>query len=412
MDLYEKKQLQYKYIIITVLLVCIAVIISSGATYYYFVELGNSTPAIKKASLDSKSTADSDETIDSIAKTLRSFRTVIDRKFKGDIDEEKLLDGAVKGYIEGLDDEYSEYMTAEEWEDFQATALGDFEGIGIYVALDKNSNVVILSTIKDSPAEKVGLKEKDVIVEVDGENVLGVKDASEVTQKIKGEPGTKVHLKIARDDEYKEFDIERAKIKIYHVESEILDNNIGYIALYTFDQDCSIEVEKAIKDLESKGAKKFILDLRNNTGGLVTEAYKIANLFIPNGKELIITEHSDGTKETTKTTADNITDKPLVVLVNEYSASASEILSGALKDNERATLVGTNTYGKGVIQEVISLLDGSVLKLTVAEYYTPNGTKIHKIGLKPDYEIELPEKSEDQKEIVDTQLDKAKELLK
>ena len=410
MDLYEKKQLKYKYILITVVLVCIAIIASSSFTYYYFIELGNSVPIIKKSDVESDS--DSDETINAISKTLKGFRSLIDTEFKGDIDETKLLDGAIKGYVNGLNDKYSEYMTAEEWEDFQATALGDFEGIGIYVSLDKNNNVVILSTIKESPAEAVGLKEKDVIVEVDGENVLGVKDASEVTAKIKGPAGTKVHLKVARDDEYKEFDVDRAKVKIYHVDSEMLDNNIGYISLYTFDENCSEEVEKAIKDLESKGAQKFILDLRNNTGGLVSEAYKIANFFIPKDKEIIITEYADGRKETSKTTKDNITDLPLVLLVNEYSASASEILSGALRDNQRASLVGTNTYGKGVIQQVFSLLDGSVLKLTVAEYFTPTGTKIHEIGLKPDYEVELPEEIKDEKDFVDTQLEKAKEVLK
>ena len=409
MDLYEKKQLKYKYILITVILVCVAIVVSSCATYYYFMEFGDAIPFVKKTTLESDS--NSDATIEAIGKTLKSFRTLIDREFKGDIDETKLLDGAIKGYVEGLDDKYSEYMTKEEWEEFEATALGDFEGIGVYVSLDKNNNVVILSTIKDSPAEKIGLQEKDIIVEVDGENVLGVKDASEVTSKIKGKAGTKVHLKVAREDEYKEFDVERAKVKVYHVEHEMLENNIGYIYLYTFDEDCSAEVEKAIKDLESKGAKKLILDLRNNTGGLVSEAYKIANLFIPKGRDILITEYSDGRKETTTTTTDNITNMELVLLVNEYSASASEILSGALRDNERATLVGSNTYGKGVIQQVFSLLDGSVLKLTVAEYYTPNGTKIHEIGLKPDYEVELPE-VKDEKDFVDTQLEKAKEILK
>lgn len=409
MDLYEKKQLRYKYIFITVMLVCVASILSSCITYYYFVGTDASIPFIGKSTVEVDE--DSDKTIDAIAKTLKGFRSVIDSQFKGEIDETKLLDGAVKGYVEGLGDKYSEYMTAEEWEDFQATALGDFEGIGIYVSLDKNSNVVILSTIKDSPAEIAGLKEKDVIVEVDEENVLGAKDASDVTAKIKGPSGTKVHLKIARGDEYLEFDVQREMVKIYHVESEMLENNIGYIALYTFDTDCSVEVKKAIEDLQSKGAQKLILDLRNNTGGLVSEAYQIANLFIPKGKDILITEYADGTKQTSKTEGDNITDMELVLLVNEYSASASEILAGALKDNDRATIVGTTTYGKGVIQQVFSLLDGSVLKLTIAEYYTPNGTKIHQIGLKPDYEVELPEVKEE-KDFVDTQLDKAKEILK
>lgn len=410
MDLYEKRQLQYKYTFITVMLVCIAVVVSSCITYYYF---GGTTSGIvgilPKSSVEKDE--DSDETISQIAKTLIGFRSVIDSEYKGEIDESKLLDGAVKGYVEGLGDEYSEYMTAEEWAEFQQTALGDFEGIGISVSLDKEtSNVVIIETIKDSPAEKIGLKEKDIIVEVDGENVLGVKDASEVTAKIKGTAGTTVHLKIARGNQYLEFDVERAVVKLYHVESEMLDNNIGYIQLITFDTECSAEFEQAVKDLEAKGAKKLIVDLRNNTGGLVSEACKIANIFIPKDKDLLITELADGSKQTTKTENDNITDLDLVLLVNEYSASASEILAGALKDNGRATLVGTNTYGKGVIQQVFPVVDGSVLKLTIAEYFTPNETKIHKIGIKPDYEVELPE-VEDEKDFVDTQLNKAKEIL-
>lgn len=405
MDLYEKRQLQYKYIFISVMFICITAVVSSCITYYYF---GQKETHLKYSV---EPNTDSEETIDAISQTLKGFRNLIDNNFKGEIDETKLLEGAIKGYINGLDDKYSEYMTKEEWEEFQAVALGDFEGIGIYVSLDKNSNVVILSTIKDSPAESVGLKEKDVIVEVDGENVLGVKDASEVTAKIKGPAGTSVHLKIARGEEYLEFDVDRANIKIYHVESKMLENKVGYIALYTFDTDCSVEVQKAIKDLEAQGAEKFILDLRNNTGGLVSEAYKIANFFIPKGKDVLITEYADGTKDTSQTVANNITDKDLVLLVNEYSASASEILAGALKDNERATIVGTTTYGKGVIQQVYPLLDGSVLKLTIAEYFTPKGTKIHEIGLEPDYEVELPE-VEKEEDFVDSQLNKALEILK
>ncbi|MBR3697550.1 MAG: S41 family peptidase [Clostridia bacterium] len=405
MDSYEKKQLQYKYILITVILVCLVAIISSTVTYHYYFD----NNSLKKYTVESNST--SDETIDAISNTLKGFRKIIDSNFKGKIDEAKLLDGAIKGYVNGLDDKYSEYMTAEEWEEFQTIALGDFEGIGIYVSLDKNNNVVILSTIKESPAEAIGLKEKDVIVEVDGENVLGVKDASEVTSKIKGPSGTKVHLKIARGDEYLEFDVNRDVVKIYHVDSKIIEDDIGYISLYTFDTDCSVEVEKAIKELEKEGAKKIILDLRNNTGGLVSEAYKISNLFIPKDKDILITEYSNGTKEISKTKSNNISNMELILLVNEYSASASEILAGALKDNNRAKIVGTTTYGKGIIQQVFSLLDGSVLKLTIAEYYTPNGTKIHEIGLEPDVKVELPD-IEDEKDFVDTQLNKAIELLK
>ena len=407
MDLYEKRQLQYKYTFITVMMICISIVVSSCITYYYF------GGARKSALINAVEEGDNSEVRigSTVEIKLRGFRKVIDSQYKGEIDEKSLLDGAVKGYIEGLGDKYSEYMTADEWEDFQLKALGDFEGIGIYVSPDKNGNIVILTTVEDSPAEKAGIKANDIIVEVDGENVLGIEDAGKVTSKIKGTAGTTVHLKLARGEEYVELDVERSVIKLYHVKSEILEKDIGYIQLLTFDTDCSVEVEEAIKDLESKGAKKLILDLRHNTGGLVTEACKIANFFIPNDEDLLIIEMADGTRQTTKTVTDSITDMELVLLVDEYSASASEILAGALKDHERATLVGVNTYGKGVIQNVFSLLDGSVLKLTVAEYYTPNETKIHEIGIKPDYEVELPQDVKDEKDFVDTQLNKAKELL-
>lgn len=410
MDLYERRQLRYRHIFITVMVSCIVAIITAVATFIYCAEKGtdNFLPFIGKTPVSPEAT--SDETIDAISQSLKSFRNVIDTYYIGEVDEAKLLDGAIKGYVDGLGDEYSEYMTKEEWEEYQTAALGNYVGIGIYMGVDKDGNTIVSAPIKGSPAEKVGIKTEDIIVEVDGENVLGI-DSSLIASKIKGTAGTNVHLKIARGTEYLEFDITREEIKIYHVESEIKNGNIGYISLYTFDTGSAEELQKAIKDLESKGAKKFILDLRYNGGGLVDEALKIANLFIPKGKDLLITVDSQGNRVVTKTENDNITNAELVVLVNEYSASASEILSGALKDNGRAKIVGTKTFGKGVIQNVFSLFDGSVLKLTVAEYFTPNETKINKEGIVPDIEVEL-EKVEKEEDFVDTQLNKALEILK
>lgn len=410
MDLYERRQLRYRHIFITVMVSCIVAVITAGATFIYCAKKGtdNVLPFVGKTPVSTEST--SDETIDAISQSLKSFRNVIDTYYIGDIEESKLLDGAIKGYVDGLGDQYSEYMTKEEWEEYQTAALGNYVGIGIYMGVDKDGNTIVLSPIKDSPAEKAGIKTEDIIVEVDGENVLGV-DSTLIANKIKGTAGTTVHLKMARGTEYLEFDIIREEIKIYHVETEMKDGNVGYISLYTFDTGSAEEVQQAIKDLESKGAKKFILDLRYNGGGLVEDALKIANLFIPKGKDILITVDSQGNRVVTKTENDNITNAELVVLVNEYSASASEILSGALKDNGRAKIVGTKTFGKGVIQNVFSLFDGSVLKLTVAEYFTPNGTKINKEGIVPDIEVEL-EKVEKEEDFVDTQLNKALEILK
>ena len=402
MDLYERRQLRYKHILISVIVCCIVAIISVGTTYYLV--------AIEGGNILKKAKAEDDGTINAISESLKSFKTVIDRYYIGEIDEEKILDHTIKGYVEGLEDEYSEYMTAEEWEEYQMSALGNYVGIGIYMSVNKDDNIVVASTMKDSPAEKSGIKKEDIIVEVDGENVLGM-ESGLVSAKIKGEAGTKVHIKVARGSEYIEFDIEREEIKVYHVESEMKKGNIGYISLITFDTGCAEEFKTVLQDLAKQGAKKLILDLRYNTGGLVDEALAISNYFIPKDKNVLITVDADGNKITTKTEEDNITDMELIVLVNEYSASASEILLGALKDNNRAKSVGTTTYGKGVIQNVFSLVDGSVLKLTVAEYFTPNENKINKEGIKPDYEIELPE-VENEEDFVDTQLNKALELLK
>ena len=406
MDLYERRQLRYKHILVGVIACSIVAIISSVTTYYLTSIEG--VNILKKSKTNNSGEAE--ETISAISESLKSFRTVIDRYYIGEIDETKLLDHTIKGYVEGLEDEYSEYMTAEEWEEYQMSALGNYVGIGIYMSVNKDGNIVVASTMKDSPAEKSGVKKEDIIVEVDGENVLGM-DSALVSAKIKGEAGTTVHIKMARGSDYVEFDIVREEIKVYHVESEMKERNIGYISLITFDTGCAEELKNVLEDLKKKGAKKLILDLRYNTGGLVDEALEIANYFIPKDKTILITVDADGNKIKTTTSKDNITDMELVVLVNEYSASASEILLGALKDNNRAKSVGTTTYGKGVIQNVFTLVDNSVLKLTIAEYFTPNETKINKEGIKPDYEVELPE-VENEEDFEDTQLNKALELLK
>lgn len=394
----EKKALKTKYIISIIIVAIIACVISSEFTVYYYLKSNN---------IEKKEAAqDSEKNISVIAQTLKSFRTAIDEYYIGEIDEQKVLDETVKGYINGLDDEYSEYMTAEEWEEFQADALGNYVGIGIYMSVDENSNVVVVAPIKDTPAEIAGLESGDVIVKVNDENVLGV-SSDVVSSKIKGEEGTKVKITVLRDSEYLDFEVERKAIKVYHVETKMLENKIGYISLLTFDEGCAEELKNGYEKLKSEGAEKIILDLRNNTGGLVDEALAIADMILPKGDKILITLDSKGNKEESMSESDPIMDCELVVLVNEYSASASEILVGALKDHQKAQIVGKTTYGKGVIQSVFMLNDGSALKLTVNEYFTPNETKINKVGITPDYDVELNLETED-----DEQLNKAIELLK
>lgn len=393
----EKKTLKRRFILITIIVAIVVALFSSEFTLYYYANKG--------LVLKTESDEDSDKNIDAIAENLKNFRSVIDELYIGEIDEQKILDETIKGYVNGLGDEYSEYMTAEEWEEFQTAALGNYVGIGIYMSVDKNDNVVVLSPIKDSPAESAGLLSGDIITFVDEESVIGL-SSDEVSNKIKGEAGTTVKITVYRDGQYIDFEIERAEIKIYHVESEMLDNNIGYISLITFDEGCSEEFKTAYLSLKEQGAQKLVVDLRDNTGGLVEEALNIIDMFLPKGETMLVTLDSSGNKEYSKASSDAIIDMDVVILTNEYSASASEIMVGALRDNGIAKSVGKTTFGKGVIQSVFLLNDGSALKLTVNEYFTPNETKINKIGIEPDYEVDSDSETEE-----DEQLNKAIEIL-
>ena len=400
----EKRNLKIKFILITIFVSIVVAILASEVTMMYYTNRYGDLNKIKKGTVAAETKRE--KNIDVIAETLTSFREVIDREFIGEINESKILDETIKGYVNGLDDEYSEYLTAEDWEEFQTVALGNYVGIGIYMSTDKNDNVVVVEPIKESPAEMVGIKSGDIIVGVNDESVIGV-GSEIVSNKIKGEEGTKVKVTVERNGEYLDFDIERKAIKIYHVETEMLENNIGYISLLTFDEGCADEFKKEYLELKNKGAKKIIVDIRNNTGGLVEEALSLLDLFLPKNSTTLVTVDANGKKEFSKTKNSQVITEDVVVLVNEYSASASEIFAGALKDHGRAQIVGTKTYGKGVIQSVFMLEDGSALKLTVEEYFTPNETKINKVGIEPNHAVEL-----DLENQIDTQLNKAKELLK
>lgn len=276
----------------------------------------------------------------------------------------------------------------------------------------KNGNSIVLSTIKDSPAEKAGVKAEDIITAVNGTSTLDM-ELEEVSNSVKGEEGTDVTITVYRDGEYLDFTMTRSQVKVYHVESKMLENNIGYISLFTFDEGCSDEFEANMDELINQGATKIIFDLRYNTGGIVDEALDIIDLFVGKGDTTLIEMDGKGNETVVTSEKDKKYDVELVILTNEYTASSSEIVTGALVDNEVATTVGTTTYGKGVIQNVYSLSDGSVLKLTTTEYYTPNRNKINKVGIKPDYEVQLDENNvTEDGTIFDNQLEKAKEILK
>lgn len=352
-----------------------------------------------------------------IANDINLLKTVIEKKYKGEIDDSKLEQAALKGYVEGLGDEYTEFLTQDEWDDLDSS-LSDFVGIGVYMSqLRSSSDAVIIGVIDDdTPAGKAGIQAGDIIKEVDGEDVSG-KGTEYVSSKVKGPEGTKVSIKVLRGDQEIEFTMTREQVKVYKIKHEMLENNIGYIDFDSFTDTSADEFKEAYNDLKNNGATSLIVDLRNNTGGYVKSALEIADLFVDSGKTLLITEDKDGNRTVQKSSNGKTIDMPVVVLVNEYTASASEILTGIFKDYGIAKVVGTKTYGKGVIQEVypdvLGTKIGGALKVTVSEYFTPNENKINKIGITPDVEIELNE--DDSVKITkenDAQLKKAIELLK
>ncbi len=400
----EKKSYKvYKIIMIIMLTAFITFMITTIVSYNYLIKGDGKILLLGGSS----------ETED-ISTRLSKYKAIIDEYYLGDVDEEKLEEGAIKGYIEGLEDPYTEYISKEEMQEYMQDTMGNYVGIGIYMVLDSETGkITVLAPMKGSPAEEAGLKSGDIILEVDGKTYTE-DEMSIMSNKIKGEEGTKVKLKILRGTETLEFEIERKNIKVNPVEGKVLENNIGYIQFSSFDETTAEDFKAKYQELESKGIKSLIIDLRNNGGGLVDQATDIADLVIEKGKDLLYEVNKDGQEQVVKSELDPIINMPIVILVNENTASASEILAGALKDYEKATIVGTTTYGKGVIQQILTLNDGSGLKITTEEYQTPNHNKIHEVGIEPNVKVELPEELQEQVTIPedkDTQLQKAIEIL-
>ena len=406
-DKYIKKQKVYKIIMLIVLTAFITFLVTSTYILNNFDGVnGNST----LSSLISNSNND-----DELTKTLKGIEEIIDKYYLKDVDEQKAIDGAIQGYIEALGDEYTEYIPADEMKEYTQDIMGNFVGIGIYMIQNTEENTIeVLSPIKDSPAEKAGILAGDIIVGVDGVNYTG-DEIDTVANNIKGEEGTTVKIEIRRGEETLTFDIERAKVITNPVLSEKLENNIGYLQITSFDEGTAEDFKNKFNSLKDQEITSLIIDLRNNGGGIVEEALQIIDYIVPKGQEILITVDKDQKEEIEKSKDDVLIDMPIVVLVNEYSASASEIVAGALKDLNEATLVGKTTYGKGVIQQLLSLSNGAGLKVTVEEYYTPNRTKIDGVGIKPNEEVNLPETVTSPLTVTreqDTQLQKAIEILK
>lgn len=323
-----------------------------------------------------------------LSSKLATIRNKIDSEYIGNIDDNELVEGAIKGYVAGLNDVYSEYLTVDEMKEFTEDTEGEYVGIGVYITKDvKNNQILVYGTMSNSPAREAGLEPGDIITSIDGEECNG-DDFDTITNKIKGKNGTKVKIEVLRNGEQKSFEIERKHIEVEHITSQVLEDNIGYIYISSFEGNVSKQFEKAYDDLVSKGITSLIIDVRNNGGGIVDECLNIADLMTNKDEILLIERDKEGNEIVEKAKNDKKIDMPIVLLVNEYSASASEILAGIVKEKvENATVIGNTTYGKGVIQTIYTLSDNSGLKITTDEYFTPNHNAINKIGIEPDIKV-------------------------
>ena len=321
---------------------------------------------------------------------LAELMEIVDQFYYQEPDHEAMLDGASMGLLYGLDDPYTFYYTAEDFAAMWEEDEGEYAGIGIQIMGNYNTGLCTVSRVfLDSPAMEVGILKGDVLVKVEDIDVTAttLQDAVDI---MRGEVGQPVNIQIMRGDQLLDFVVTRATVHVNWVNSCMLEGDVGYISLYEFSGDCSVAFEQHFNKLMEQGAKALIMDLRDNPGGWVDDAVKVADLFLDKG-EVASLRYRDGSGET-YTTEDGSNAIPLVVLINENSASASEILSGALQDRERATIMGVQSYGKGVVQYVLPVgSSGAGMQVTVAQYFTPNGNEVHHVGITPDVIVEMPE---------------------
>lgn len=354
------------------------------------------------------------------AANVRKFdqvRGLLEKKYYEDVDENKLLEGAISGMADSLNDPYTVYFNKDQMKSFTEQTDGSYVGIGVSITMDNSGLLTIVEPFEDSPAIKAGVRKDDKIIKVDDKDVTGIRDENMIIKMIKGPENTKVKITVFRPSDGKSIDMEmnRKKIKIVNIKSEVLQNNVGYIKLLMFDADIASQFEQHLNGLLAKGVKSLVIDVRDNPGGAYDQVIKICDRLLP--KSLIVYTEDKDKKRDEQMSDEKQLDMPIAVLINGNSASASEILAGALKDNKKATLVGSKSFGKGLVQEVKYLEDGSGLKVTIARYFTPSGECIQGKGIMPDSAVELAEKyktvpvSQVPRED-DSQLKKALEILK
>lgn len=352
---------------------------------------------------------------DKIQNKIDRLEKLIDKYYLEEVNEGDYADGIYKGLLSSLDDPYSVYYTAEEFAALQESSSGVYCGIGATVTQDADSRIIkIVKPFVGGPANKAGILPGDIIYKVDDEEVTG-EDLSAVVSKMKGEEDTSVKITVVREKEADpiELTVTRKKIEVPTIEYEMLDNKIGYISILEFDEVTAEQFRDAVTDLEKQGQVGLIVDVRDNPGGLLNVVVDILDRMLPKGL-IVYTKDKNGNGDKFTSDAKEEFTKPLAVLINGNSASAAEIFAGAIQDYGTGTLVGTTSFGKGIVQSVIPLYDNTAVKLTVSKYYTPKGRNIHKTGIKPDIEIELTDQLK-QKVVIskseDNQLQKAIEVI-
>lgn len=336
---------------------------------------------------------------------------LVDSYYMGEKDGEALQEGLYKGYIDGLGDPYSVYYDEEETKDMQETTSGEYSGVGAVLSQNRDTGVItVLQVYPDSPAQKAGIKDDDILYKVNGEEVTGI-DLSTVVSHIRGEEGTTVEISVLRGEDSEEITVTatRGKIEMVTVTYEMKENQVGYIRVTEFDSVTTEQYRSALEDLEQQGMQGLVVDLRSNPGGNLDTVVDMLDLMLPEGT-VVSMEDKSGKETVYSSDEEHQFTKPLAVLMNGYSASASEIYAGAIQDYEAGEIVGTKSYGKGVVQSIFDLKDGTSVKLTIAEYFLPSGRSINGEGVTPDVEIvyEADEKNPD----YDNQLEKAIEVVK
>lgn len=353
------------------------------------------------------------EKVKSMEKLL-SLKEYIKSYYVEGAEDNKLIEGAIKGMFESLGDPYSVYMTKNEFKNFNEATKGSYGGIGVIVTRSEDGYVTVVAPIEDTPGERAGLKTNDKIIKVDDKEIIGI-DLDAAVNLMKGKKGTQVTLTVMRDNikEPQVFKIKREEIVLKTVKSNMMENDLGYIRISMFDEDTGSEFKRALTALEAKNMKGLVIDLRQNPGGFINQCVEVADELLDEGL-IVYTEDKAKNREDYKSKKGKL-DVPFVILIDEGSASASEIVSGAVKDRKAGLLIGTKSFGKGLVQSIEQLRDGSGVKLTTQKYYTPNGISINKVGIQPDIEVKALEPRGDEKpeDIKDVQLERAvEELLK